>query len=159
MEKLSQILWQERDLLESLLFKLELEQLVLGSGRTRWLARAAKEVELVLGMLRETEILRSVAADEAAESIGLTSNPSLRALADAVDEPWQSILLDHRKAFQQISGEITALAEVNRELLTAGLRSARDTLLSLDHEPRGYRPDGAAVVVAATEPRLVDRSL
>ena len=70
----------------------------------------------MLGMLRETEILRSVAADEAAESIGLTSNPSLRALADAVDEPWQSILLDHRKAFQQISGEITALAEVNREL-------------------------------------------
>ena len=46
MEKLSQILWRERELLDSLLFKLEMEQLVLGSGRTRWLARAAKEVAL-----------------------------------------------------------------------------------------------------------------
>src|SRR6478609_5385812 len=93
MEKLSQILWRERELLDSLLFKLEMEQLVLGSGRTRWLARAAKEVALVLEMLRETEILRSVAADEAAESIGLSSNPSLRSLAESVDEPWRSILL------------------------------------------------------------------
>ena len=34
-DKLSQILWRERELLDSLLFKLEMEQLVLGSGRTR----------------------------------------------------------------------------------------------------------------------------
>jgi hypothetical protein len=133
MEKLSQILWRERDLLDSLLFKLEMERLVLGSGRTHWLARAAKEVELVLDMLRETEILRSVAADEAAESIGLTSNPSLRALAEAVDEPWRSIMLDHKEAFEKVSREIASLAETNRELLTA-------------------------VVLSPSAPRLVDRS-
>ena len=37
MEKLSQILWRERELLDTLLFKLEEEQMVLASGRTRWL--------------------------------------------------------------------------------------------------------------------------
>ena len=158
MEKLSQILWRERDLLDSLLFKLEMEQLVLGSGRTRWLARSAKEVELVLEMLRETEVLRAVAADEAAELVGLVTNPSLRALAEAVEEPWRSILLDHRDAFAKVSAEIAGLAEVNRELLTAGLRSARETLLSLDQETHGYGQDGA-VVVSAASPRLVDRSL
>jgi hypothetical protein len=158
MEKLSQILWRERDLLDSLLFKLEMEQLVLGSGRTRWLSRSAKEVELVLEMLRETEILRAVAADEAAENVGLVSNPSLRALAEGVEEPWRSILLDHKDAFEKVSREISSLAEVNRELLTAGLRSARETLLSLDQETHGYSPDGAAVVSQAM-PRLVDRSL
>lgn len=158
MEKLSQILWRERDLLDALLFKLEMEQLVLGSGRTRWLARAAREVEMILDLLRETEILRSVAADEAAASIGLTTNPSLRALAEAVDEPWHSILLEHREAFALVSREVSALAETNRELLTAGLRSARETLLSLEQEAQGYRPDGAAVVVQTSQ-RLVDRSL
>ena len=60
MEKLSQILWRERELLETLLFKLEEEQMVLAGGRTRWLARAAREVENVLDTIRETEILRAV---------------------------------------------------------------------------------------------------
>jgi hypothetical protein len=156
-DKLSQILWRERELLDSLLFKLEMEQLVLGSGRTRWLARAAKEVALVLEMLRETEILRSVAADEAAESIGLSSNPSLRALAEAVDEPWRSILLDHKEAFETVSREIAVMAETNRELLTVGLRSAREALLSLEQVAQGYSPNGAAVMTE-TVPRLVDRS-
>ena len=158
MEKLSQILWRERELLDSLLFKLEMEQLVLGTGRTAWLARAAREVELVLEALRETEILRSVAADEAAASLGLTHNPSLRALAEAVDEPWRTILFDHRDAFVSSTREIVALAEANRDLLTVGLRSARETLLSIEEETQGYRPDGG-VVLASTQQRLVDRSL
>ena len=89
MEKLSQILWLERELLDNLLFRLEEEQMVLASGRTRWLVKAARDVENVLETIRETEILRSVAADEVAASIGLGHNPSLRALAEAVDEPWQ----------------------------------------------------------------------
>jgi hypothetical protein len=157
-DKLSQILWRERELLDSLLFKLEMEQLVLGSGRTRWLARSAREVALVLEVLRETEILRSVAADEAAESLGMSSNPSLRALAEAVDEPWRTILLEHKEAFETVSREITALAETNRELLTVGLRSAREALLSLEQVAQGYSPDGAAVLADVDAPRLVDRS-
>ena len=85
MEKLSQILWRERELLETLLFKLEEEQMVLAGGRTRWLSRAAREVENVLDTIRETEILRAVAAEEAAVELGLGPNPSLRALAAEVD--------------------------------------------------------------------------
>lgn len=158
MEKLSQILWRERELLESLAYKLETEQLVLASGRNRWLARATKEVELVLDMLRETEVLRAIAADEAAASIGLASNPSLRALAEAADEPWHTILMEHRQAFETVSREISAMAETNRQLLTTGLRAAREALLNLEQVTEGYRPDGAAVVVG-TGPRMVDRSL
>jgi flagellar FlgN protein len=156
-DKLSRILWRERELLDSLLFKLEMEQLVLATGRTIWLARAALEVEQVLEMLRATEIVRAVAADEAADSIGLSTNPSLRALAEAVEEPWRSILLDHKVAFEKVSREIAGLADTNRELLTVGLRSAREALLSLEEVVEGYRPDGAAVHTDSV-PRLVDRS-
>jgi acyl-CoA synthetase (AMP-forming)/AMP-acid ligase II len=47
-EKLSQVLWRERELLETLQYRLEVEQLVMAAGRTRWLAHATREVETVL---------------------------------------------------------------------------------------------------------------
>jgi hypothetical protein len=157
-EDLSLILWRERELLETLLYKLEQEQLVLASGRTRWLPRAAREVETVLGTIRETEVLRAIAADVAARSVGLSANPSLRDLADAVTEPWRSILLDHRSAFVSITREIEELASTNRELLTAGYQAARETLLSLGDSAQSYSASGTAVS-SEQRSRLVDRSI
>jgi phage antirepressor YoqD-like protein len=78
MDKLSQILMRERELLETLLFRLETEQLVLASGRTRWLMSTAREVDSTLTAIRETEILRSVASDQVAASMGLQYNPMSR---------------------------------------------------------------------------------
>jgi len=158
MEKLSHILWRERELLETLLYKLEVEQLVMAGGRTKWLLRAAKEVESVLETIRQTEVLRAVAADEAAAEAGMPPNPSLRSLADSVAEPWASILGDHRDAFEAITREVTAMAEANRELVTAGIRSARETLLTLGESTDGYSADGTAVSAGTRRP-LVDRSL
>jgi hypothetical protein len=159
MEKLSQVLWRERELLDTLWFKLEEEQLVLASGRTRWLLRAAREVEQVLQTLRETELLRSVAADEVAAELGVVPNPSLRALAEAANDPWRSLLLDHHEAFVLVTREIAALAETNRELITSGYRSARETLLSLGEATDGYTADGSAVTTTGDRQRLVDWSI
>lgn len=158
MEDLSLILWRERELLETLLYKLEIEQLVLANGKNRWLASAAREVEDVLDSIRETELLRAVAADQAAVRAGLSSNPSLRALAEAVDEPWQSILLDHREAFLGYTQKINEIAATNRELLTVGQQAARDLFLGLTDQPDGYANDGRAVVEERRH-RLVDRSI
>lgn len=158
MEKLSLVLWRERELLETLLFKLEEEQLVLAGGRTRWLARAAREVETVLGSIRETEALRAVAADAVAEQLGLSPNPSLSQLIDAVGEPWQTILADHRQAFAETTAEIERLAEANRDLLTNGFRSARETLLSFEKASTGYTQTGTAVS-STLGSRFLDRSL
>lgn len=158
MENLSQVLWRERELLGLLLYKLEVEQMVLASARTQWLMRAAQEVEGVLEMLRETEVLRAVAADEAAANCGLATHPSLRALAEAIDEPWRSILLDHRDAFVRMTAEVEALADTNRDLITSGYRAAREALLTLGDATDSYSPDGTAVVSAPAR-RLVDRAL
>lgn len=158
MEKLSLVLWRERELLETLQYRLEVEQLVMANGRSRWLANAARDVESVLEEIRGTEILRSVAADEAAEALGLPPNPSLTSLAERVAEPWRSILADHRAAFRAASDEIIRLADANRTLISAGVRAARETLLGLGGEVQTYTPDGTAVVGAARSAR-VDRSL
>ena len=158
MEDLSLILWRERELLETLLYKLEMEKLVLASGSSRWLATSAREVEGILASIRETELLRAVVADEAAASIGMGANPSLRALAEAVDEPWRSILLDHRAAFVQYSREIMEIAASNRELLTAGQQAARDTFLGLTETADSYSHTGTAVVDDQRH-RLLDQSI
>lgn len=160
MEKLSQVLWRERELLDALLYHLEVERLVLGAGRTQWLARASDDVERDLVKLRETEVLRAVVAEEAAAEMGLAPSPSLRALADAVDEPWHSILVDHRDAFVALSREIALVADDNRTLLSSGLRWAREALLAVEDTDTlgGYGRDGAPVSVTAGS-RLVDRSL
>ena len=158
MENLSLILWRERELLETLLYKLQIEQLVLASGTNRWLATSAHEVEAVLASIRETELLRAVAADEAAVAIGQASNPSLKALAEAVDEPWRTILLDHREAFIKYTRELVEIAAANRELLTVGQQAARESFLGLAEHPDGYAPDGRAVNDAGSR-RLLDQSI
>ena len=127
---LSSILWREREMLELLLFKLEEEQLVLAGGRTRWLAHATREVELVLEQIRQAEVLRAAEVEVVAAELGLGTNPSLANLADSVPEPWVTMLREHRKAFKALAAEISALAEANRDLLTAGQRAARETMLA-----------------------------
>ncbi len=157
MEDLSSVLWHERELLETLAYKLEVEQLVLENGRTHWLAAAARDVETVLERIRDFELLRSVEVEAVAEELGLEPNPSLREIAECCDEPWRSIWLDHREAFTTTAARITRLSESNRELLTAGYHAAQATLLSLSEGAGTYGSDGAV----ATDRRasLLDRSL
>ncbi len=151
-------LWRERELLELLLFKLEEEQLVLSSGRTRWLARATREVEAVLGEIRRAELLRSVQVDEAAIELGLGPGPSLHALAESAPEPWAQILRDHRDAFLAATVEIQAMAQANRELLTTGARAAREALLTLTDGAETYTPTGTTVASGRTH-RLIDEAI
>jgi hypothetical protein len=157
MEDLSSVLWRERELLETLLFKLEVEQLVLATGRTRWLAPAAREIEEVLDAVRETELVRAVHADAVATELGLEPNPSLQQIADASEEPWSSIWLDHRETFTSVAAEITEMAENNRELLTSGYQAAKATLMSLSEAPSTYSADGSAVTERRSS--IVDRSI
>src|SRR3954449_6828633 len=95
----SNILWQERQLLELLLFKLEEEQLVLASGRARWLNHATREVEMVLEEIKRAELARSIEVDALAAERGLEPGASLRLLAETVEGPWKSIFEQHRRAF------------------------------------------------------------
>lgn len=130
LREVSTILWRERHLLELLAFKLDEEQLVLAAGRTRWLARATREVELVLEELRQTELERAVEVDRLAAGMGLPPGASLRQLSDAAPPPWRDMLLEHRAAFLALTDEVTALVQTNREILGRGQRAVREVLAS-----------------------------
>jgi hypothetical protein len=155
---LSSILWREREMLELLLFKLEEEQLVLAGGRSRWLAHATREVEMVLDQIRSTEVLRAAEVEAIARELGLGVAPSLTEVADAAGAPWADLLRQHRREFLSLTAEITALAEANRDLLTTGQRAVRETMLAVSGSVETYGSRGQTVT-AAPRARLVDEAM
>ena len=157
LNELSGVLWRERRLLELLLFTLEVEQLILSSGRTRWLGHATREVEQVLDQIRSAELGRSVEAEDAARELRLEAGCGLRTLAGAAPAPWGGILLEHHAAFVDLTDEIHGLAQVNRDLLSASYRALRETLLSLQDTVDTRGPQGAAI--SHDTARLLDRAL
>lgn len=156
---LASVLWRSRELLEMLLFKLEEEQLLLASNRSRWLSHATREVEVVLDQIRQTEVIRAAYAQDVAVELGLSPDAALGDLADAAPDPWSELLHQHRKAFLMLTSEIRALADVNRELLTAGQRAARETMLAFAETVETYGPQGQTVSGAVRRPTLVDEAI
>ncbi|GAA2356736.1 flagellar export chaperone FlgN [Dactylosporangium salmoneum] len=155
---LASILWREREMLELLLFKLEEEQLVLASGRTRWLAHATREVEVVLEEIRRTEVVRAAEVEAIAAELGVGPNPSLSRLAEVAPPPWGELLTQHRQAFLTVTAEVSAMAEANRDLLTAGARAARETMLSIAGSVETYGRKGQTVATAPRT-RLIDEAM
>lgn len=156
--ELSSVLWRTRELMELLLFKLEEEQLLLAAGRSRWLAHATREVEIVLEQIREAEVLRATHAQAAALALGLAPDASLSQLADGAPAPWSDLLHQHRKAFLTLTAEIGGMAEMNRELLTAGQRAARETMMVVAGSVQTYGRDGQSVG-GTRRARLVDEAI
>ena len=158
--EVSNILWQERQLLELLLFKLEEEQLVLASGRSRWLNHATREVEMVLEEIKRAELARAMEVDSLAAELGLSPGASLRELSEVAEQPWKGILDQHRRAFLALTQEILALAQVNRDMLTRGQKATREALSWLDeNEADVYSAKGAATSSLTSGPRLVNEAL
>ena len=60
--ELSNELWRQRELLELLLYKFEVEQLLLASGKARWVPHATREAEVVIERLRTATLSMSVSA-------------------------------------------------------------------------------------------------
>jgi hypothetical protein len=149
LDEVSQILWRERQLLDLLVCKLEVEQLVLAGGRNRWLPAVTREVEYVLAEVKQVELLRAVLVGAAAEQLGLDPGCSLRELAGAAPPPWDGILEQHRAAFLTTAEELKGIARLNRELLAQGARAVQDALAWLSEAParpvtQTYTPVGAS---------------
>ena len=79
---LSSVLWRERDILENLLFRLDVQQMLLMSSRDMWLVRSSQEIEDAIEKVRAIELERAVRFDQTARELGLDLAPSLTQLAE-----------------------------------------------------------------------------
>ena len=143
---LSTLLWREREVLELLLYKLQTQQLMLTTGRTEWLAVAAREVDAVVEVLGQAELRRAIAVEEVGTELGLGTQPSLRSIANAAPQPWADILRDHHKAFLDLASRIETAGSANKDLVRSAqsaalplLESLEDSLASSTYEAHGRR--------------------
>jgi hypothetical protein len=130
-QHLSTLLWREQELLDLLLFKAEEKQYLILSGKTRWLARIAHEIEVVLEQLRTLEVERAAATEQIAGRLGLEANPSLRQLADSAPAPWSDLYVKHHESLLVLVTELRGLSDANREMLEGGLAAISDALTSV----------------------------
>ncbi|THJ65058.1 flagellar protein FlgN [Arthrobacter echini] len=158
-QDLSTLLWQERELLELLVFKLEEEQLLLTSGTTRWLHHATREVEQVLQRLRDTGLARAVHGSAVATEWGVDEGATLRELVlSAPEGPWGELLGAHLQAMTALVAQIVALRDSNQLFLKAASRSTQETLAGIDVGAGTYAADGASAL-GGGHPTLLDKDL
>jgi hypothetical protein len=160
---LAAVLWRQRELAESLVYRLECEQLLVASGRTRFLGVATAEVEETLGELSIVEMQRAAIADEVCAETGLDPGATLEEIAGSVQPPWTEVLIEHRQALILLTRELTALAEANRHLMAAGMKAVESAMAGLGLRQgttsQGYDAQGRSETIAGYSRAVVDRSL
>jgi hypothetical protein len=159
LHELSRVLWTQRQLVETLLYRVEVQQSLLTAGKNRWVTAAAHDIDVAIDQLRTAELERAIQVARISAHLGLpTAEPRLTELIEHIDAPWDTILTDHQRAFLSMTTEIESITRSNRDLLARGYQTTRDVLAGLTGSalPSGYGADGAA---AALEPssHFVDR--
>lgn len=105
----SNILWRERQLLELLHFKYEVEQSLIATGRTRWLSHATREIEMIIEEMKQAELIRSLEVSALCEEMGVIEIPTLSAFTAVLPPPWAGIFNEHRRAFLEATQGIRGL--------------------------------------------------
>jgi hypothetical protein len=155
--ELVRVLWRQRTLIETLQYRLEVQQLLCASGRDARLQLAVDEVEAAMDDLRRAERQRDDIVRGCSGQLGLGPDATLAEIRDRVDEPFKSLLADHQAALLSLVAEAEELARHNREL---ALRGANNTRALLDavtggSAPSPYGPHAVRGVLGA--PALLDR--
>lgn len=148
--ELSNVLWRQRQLLDQLLFRLTVEQMLLSDCHVRWLNRATNAVEDVLDALRESDVVRSMVLIEVAEELELGPAATLLEVSVAAGGPWTGIFEDHRRAFLEMTDEVRSLVAANQ--LWLGHRSGAAVDLFEEYAFEAARSSASARV----QPSLVD---
>lgn len=161
-QRLAETLWQERHLVEELLFRLTCAKLLLTADEHRFLPAAIDEVDGVVAELREVELHREGQLADVAHELGIDDRlPSLSELVSLAPPPLDRVLEDHRTAFLRLASEIERTTTTNRELASQALGRVRTSIDSLSGAaPTTTTYDAAGRVANATVvPLRMDRAL
>lgn len=137
--ELSQVLWRLRTLTSLLVYRLEVQQLVLVSGRNRWVNIATEDVDDAIEAIRHQEEERIRLVEHLGPLLDISPHATLRDLCESAPTPWDGILAEHQAEFLTLCAEAEDAARGNRELLHQGLSEVQQLFDSM----RGRGPDVA----------------
>lgn len=161
-DELSRVLWKQRELIDLLQYRLEIQQMVLISSRAERLQLALSEVEAAMASIREVEENRDQIVRQCAELVGLDYNATITQLREAIPEPWKTLLGDHQKALLDQVAETERTANSNREFAVRGANEVRGVLNEITgNVPTvAYGPNGGRVAnTTLARPALLDREV
>lgn len=157
--ELSALLWKERELLDLLHFKLEEQHLLLIAGKSQWIQLATREIENVLGKVKDASLNRAIEAAKQALAWGLDADaPLSEIIVSAPEGPWKEILAAHLAALREVSTEIGQLRDSNEQFLRAAHRSTQETLATLGNDTSLYGPAGDSSAQASGA-HIIDTNL
>ncbi len=139
LERLVELLGQERKLLDLLVYRLVGLRALLVSGEGRYLAWAAEEVDDATAAVRSAELERALLISRIAAERGLSDEAlTLGVLVDLVDPPWRALLADHRCTLRTLAGQVDDHASAVRRLSRTTSVSLAEVLDRLEQtEPAG----------------------
>ncbi|MFS0851969.1 flagellar export chaperone FlgN [Microbacterium sp. 179-I 3D4 NHS] len=148
-------LLRERELLELLLFKLDEQQMLLATGRNRWIRHSVNEIERVLSAMPTVALTRDTLVVAVADEWGVPEATTLGELIDAApSEAWREVLTGHLATMRALASEIDEMKQVNEQRLRTAIRVTQETIAGLGTPTGGYTPDGD--VVRDADARLLD---
>lgn len=144
------MLWQQRQLVDRLLYRMVVARLLLSSGQDRFVEDALTEIDGVVADLLDADRARAAAVDQVAGQLQVRpAELTLPRLIDHATGAVREALLDHQQALTRAVGEIERVSEDNRQLVSSGLQSVRRQLATAVGEPT----DGPALYDASGQQR------
>lgn len=158
-EDLSHQLWTMRELLEQLVYKLEVQGLLLAAGRARWIPYVTAELEAIIEAIGEIEVSRAAASARLARQHRQPQNASLAELVEHVAPPWNGLLQQHRLHLLSLQSEIEEISRTNSEMARRSLMRSREIIASLGEQSVDvYDPRGLTTPLSVSALRL-DRTV
>lgn len=161
LDALETTLAAERQLLESLLFKLTQAKLVLGSGEARFVGPAIEEVAGVMESIRQAEQHRAEAVANLAAEWGVpAASLTLAYLADHGPEDRRERLSALRYEFMDLTEQIEKITKENERLASGNLSVIQGTLSALHQVTElGSAYDAKGQLPSSIQPVRFDRSV
>ena len=126
---LSMQLKRERDMLELLLFRLDVQQMLVAAGRTRGIHHAVAELERAISALPTATLSRDTLVTVVADEWGVPDAVTLKQLiAAAPSAVWHEIFTDYLVTMLALVVEIRQMEKLNQQHLLAAVRLAEDTM-------------------------------
>jgi hypothetical protein len=126
MQEVADVLRQERNSLEQLLYRLTALRALLAGRDEAFLSWAAGEVETARNQVREVDLLRAAQVQLLGVYGPSRTTPTLRQLASLAREPWSGILRDHHDALTNMIAEIEVVRYGCAERARQGIRRVAD---------------------------------
>ena len=143
LELLAMRIESQLDALRHACFRFEVLKAVVAAGKQEWLPESNADLAQALRALRQSDReFRTVLAD-AARSLGLSPEATLREVAVAAPEPWDFVFAKHREAVEQWARQADELGRTCNQILRKLLSTLNAALTMIGGEaPIGYDETG-----------------